>query len=94
MAQRCDPCGGIGFVNTEQLDELIPGWREMSPKALQATLRTIHEPHDVFPCACCGSGDVDVIFPWHGVPGEHYNDDDPRGPHGPYVYNGGLCECH
>ncbi len=29
-----------------------------------------------------------------GTPGEHYGPEDPQGPHGPYSYNGGLCQCH
>jgi hypothetical protein len=48
-----------------------------------------HDDHDVHVCDCCGDGKS-----WYGVPGEHYNANDPPGPYGPYAYNGGLCECH
>ncbi|MFA5898016.1 MAG: hypothetical protein WC829_02765 [Hyphomicrobium sp.] len=47
------------------------------------------EEIDAQVCDCCGNGES-----WHGVLGEHYNAEDPRGKHGPYAYNGGLCECH
>lgn len=98
MVQRCNPCGGTGFVNAEQLDELIPGWEKLDASALLDRVRNLAElhevEHDVRPCDCCGSSDSDSDYPWYAVPGEHYNEDDPQGPHGPYVYNGGLCECH
>ena len=45
--------------------------------------------HDISVCDCCGDGES-----WYGEPGEHYNETDPRGPAGPYAYNGGLCECN
>ena len=45
--------------------------------------------HDIKICDCCGDGEG-----WYGIPGEHYNDEDPIGNYGPYAYNGGLCECH
>lgn len=47
------------------------------------------ENNDIQVCDCCGDGES-----WYGVPGEHYNREDPRGPGGPYSYNGGLCECN
>lgn len=94
MSQRCNPCGGTGFVNTEQLDELAPNWREVDHLALFIVICCFDTPHDIAPCSCCGTGDVDEDYPWYGVPGEHYNEDDPAGPEGPYAYNGGLCECH
>jgi hypothetical protein len=48
-----------------------------------------HDNHDVSVCDCCGDGEN-----WYGVPGEHYNSDDPAGQNGPYAGNGGLCRCH
>jgi hypothetical protein len=91
---RCNPCAGTGFVNTHQLDDLIPGWSDMDAYDLLQAVRGLTEPHDVAPCDCCGTGDPDQEDPWHGVPGEHYNAADPEGKDGPYAYNGGLCECH
>ena len=44
---------------------------------------------DTAVCDCCGDGEG-----WYGIPGEHYNSDDPPGEDGLYRYNGGLCECH
>jgi hypothetical protein len=44
---------------------------------------------DVQVCDCCGDGEK-----WHGIAGEHYHAEDPRGAHGPYAYNGGFCECN
>ena len=44
---------------------------------------------DVQVCDCCGNEEE-----WYGIPGEHYNAEDPQGMNGPYAYNGGLCECH
>lgn len=94
MSQRCNPCDGTGFVNTHQLDALIPGWSDMDAYDLLQAVRGLTEPHDVAPCDCCGTGDPDQEDPWYGVPGEHYNAADPEGRDGPYAYNGGLCECH
>ncbi len=91
---RCNPCEGTGFANADQLDTLIPDWSETEPHALLEQVRDLDEPHDVTPCDCCGTGDIDADDPWYGTPGEHYNDADPVGPNGPYAYNGGVCECH
>jgi len=49
----------------------------------------VNDDYDVTVCDCCGDGEE-----WHGEPGRHYGADDPRGPNGPYAYNGGLCECN
>lgn len=48
-----------------------------------------HKDHGVAVCDCCGNGEY-----WYGEPGSHYTSQDPVGKSGPYVYNGGLCECH
>ena len=91
MSQVCTRCGGSGFLNIEQVIE--DDWEMMvlSSPGDEKILKWIktHDNHDVQVCDCCGDGDE-----WHGVPGEHYNEDDPPGPDGPYAYNGGLCECH
>ena len=91
---KCNPCDGTGFKNTHQLNDLIPGWTDMSTRDLLDAVRALEEPHDVAPCDCCGTGDVDAEDPWYGAPGEHYGDADPMRKDGPYAYNGGLCECH
>lgn len=90
MSLPCTRCEGTGFLNLHQIpdddmnliaDDLIakvPVWM-----AAQT------EPHDVQICDCCGNGEA-----WYGEPGAHYTSDDPSGSHGPYAYNGGLCECH
>lgn len=91
---NCNVCQGTGFVNTEQLDTLIKDWADMGTRDLLDAVRALTEPHDVAPCSCCGTGDIDAEDPWHGAPGEHYGPFDPMGKDGPYAYNGGLCECH
>ena len=91
MPVPCNTCKSTGFINLEQVDydtlnsflyyndeQIILNWMQNQTK-----------PHDVAICNCCGDG-----VSWYGVRGEHYNDDDPQGPDGPYAYNGGLCECH
>ena len=93
MPIQCTRCQGTGFLNLHQIDEYQPDnaidFPDMSDE--QSILKWIatHDNHDVQVCDCCGNGDE-----WYGVPGEHYNDDDPFGNGGPYAYNGGYCECH
>lgn len=104
MSQRCNVCQGTGFINLEQLDDLAPAtllelspfnWREALDKDDHDRIADYiaevdaHEDNDAQVCGCCGDGGG-----WYGVPGEHYNEDDPPGKDGPYAYNGGLCECH
>lgn len=86
MSIGCTRCQGTGFLNVFQVpDEIDTGDTEAVLKWMAA------EPiHDVQVCDCCGDGEDE----WHGVPGEHYNAEDPAGRHGPYASNGGLCECH
>lgn len=81
----CTRCGGTGFLNLHQITDPIDLTSE------DQILKWIRENdnHDVQVCDCCGDGEY-----WYGVPGEHYNDDDPPGPNGPYAFNGGLCKCH
>lgn len=91
MSLTCTRCSGSGFLNLEQSGEdAIDSFNE-APDFHDAVLKWImsNEGHDVMVCDCCGNGES-----WYGVPGEHYNADDPPGKNGPYVYNGGLCRCH
>lgn len=85
MPITCTRCEGSGFLNVDQLPF------DTFEIEHDAILRWIAETedHDVQVCDCCGDGEG-----WHGTPGEHYNNEDPPGPGGPYAYNGGLCECN
>ena len=83
MAITCTRCEGTGFLNIDQ----VPVKTEDNEQILAWIKNNTN--HDVSVCDCCG----DMEF-WHGTPGAHYNDEDPQGYHGPYDYNGGLCECH
>lgn len=79
----CTRCDGTGFIN----------WDDRAPDGLSAPVTALwliyNQDTDMQVCDCCGDG-----HEWYGEPGSHYSSDDPPGPHGPYVYNGGLCECH
>lgn len=84
---KCNRCQGTGFLNTEQIPAGV--WERGTNAVvewlgMQATTST-----DAQICDCCGDG-----YGWHGTLGEHYTEDDPKGPYGPYSYNGGLAECH
>lgn len=83
----CTRCQGTGFLNVDQL----PDWATDYNEDRNDILEWINTAtgHDVCICDCCGD-----TKGWYGVPGEHYNTTDPRGPDGPYAYNGGLCECN
>jgi hypothetical protein len=85
MSQRCNHCEGTGFLNLTD-DLAMP---EMHPSEIAEWVKDRPGYEDVAVCDCCGDGSG-----WHGVPGEHYNEDDQPGLNGPYAYNGGLCECH
>ena len=80
----CTRCSGSGFLNVDQLPEGVEGVDE-----ILLWLRRERTIYDVAICDCCGDGEA-----WHGESGQHYMDDDPQGPDGPYAYNGGLCECN
>ena len=84
MSLSCTRCESSGFLNIDQCP--IDAYEDR-----QGVLEWIatNEDHDVQVCDCCGDS-----YEWYGVPGEHYNSDDPAGPCGPYAYNGGLCECN
>jgi hypothetical protein len=90
MATTCTRCENTGFLNLNQVDEGILKVFDGTGD-LQVILDWIerHDDHDVQVCDCCGDGEG-----WYGVPGEHYNNEDPAGRNGPYAYNGGLCKCH
>ncbi|MHB1939019.1 MAG: hypothetical protein ACYCOR_20965 [Acidobacteriaceae bacterium] len=85
MTTICTRCGGTGYLNIEQAE----GVDGHDVAAVEKWIDEQTEPHDVEICDCCGDG-----ISWHGEPGWHYSQLDPQGPHGPYAYNGGLCECH
>ena len=83
MPIHCTHCER-GFLNLFQI-ELAD---EMSDEEILLWIAD-NADHDVSVCDCCGNGEE-----WYGVPGEHYNTEDPAGRDGPYAYNGGLCECN
>ena len=89
---NCTRCENSGFLNLNQIvetdDWVIVAEAESGDEKILKWIKD-HPESDVQVCDCCGDGED-----WHGVPGEHYNEDDPRGHNGPYAYNGGLCECH
>ncbi len=86
----CLKCDGFGYLNPELIPAKI---RKAADKAesqqpivdwMNSTIGC-----QVAVCDCCGDGER-----WYGTPGGHYSEDDPAGADGPYLYNGGLCECH
>ena len=91
MPTTCTRCEGAGFLNLHQIPEEDIICFEKSHDFHNIVLAWIlnTEDHDVQVCDCCGDGSY-----WYGMPGEHYNNEDPPGNGGPYAYNGGLCECH
>jgi len=90
MSQVCTRCKGTGFLNLDQVDdETLKLFDESGVYGVILLWIDEHKNHDVSVCDCCGNGEE-----WYGTPGEHYNHEDPRGEYGPYVYNGGLCECN
>lgn len=90
MSTTCTRCANTGFLNIDQVDDF-----DLSCFDTEGNDQVIldwmerNDDHDVQICDCCGDGEG-----WYGVRGEHYNNDDQRGEHGPYAYNGGLCECN
>lgn len=87
----CTRCENTGFLNLHQIPNAEMIELEKSDDFEHAVLQWIKNngEHDVQVCDCCGDGEQ-----WYGTPGEHYNNEDPRGYEGPYAYNGGLCECN
>jgi hypothetical protein len=85
MSMSCGHCQGSGFLNIEQVPD------EFQDRGEQVILDWMksNPDSDVQICDCCGDS-----IGWYGVPGEHYNNDDPSGKNGPYAGNGGLCRCH
>lgn len=90
MSMNCTRCEGTGFLNLHQVDEAtLKRFDEYGdPRIIQEWIQN-NADHDVQVCDCCGDGEG-----WYGEPGRHYTSQDPSGQHGPYAYNGGLCECH
>ncbi len=86
MSTTCTRCDGTGFLNFDQVPKQFAafGWFVTYQWLARNALDT-----DVEVCDCCGDGDT-----FYGTPGQHYGDDDPEGPDGPYASNGGLCQCH
>ena len=90
MGLHCTRCDGSGFLNIDQLPEkALEAYDDGDEQKILSWIAT-NEEHDVQVCDCCGDGEEG----WYGEIGIHYNADDPRGPNGPYAYNGGLCECN
>lgn len=91
MSITCTRCDNTGFLNLHQIDSDIYGEDVPDMTDGEAIMKWIatHYGHDVMVCDCCGDGES-----WYGIPGEHYNQEDPAGMNGPYADNGGLCRCH
>lgn len=105
----CTRCEGSGFLNVDQVPLLVRAddaasimrWLEGRNNMLTglggcSCSTSPHPPcgwceeqHDVQVCDCCGDGEGH-----YGIPGEHYNPEDPMGEKGPYASNGGLAQCH
>jgi hypothetical protein len=106
MGLTCTRCGNSGFLNNDQFPDEVANLSAEEKLKWLLDLRDersnrgcschINPPcsfcetaNDIEVCDCCGDGEG-----WYGTPGEHYNQEDPRGPQGPYASNGGLCQCH
>lgn len=83
----CTRCDGTGFLNLDQLGPLDVD--DVNDRDAVLLWISENDQHDVQVCDCCGDG-----YGWYGEPGQHYGPDDPKGDHGPYASNGGLCRCH
>ncbi len=87
---NCTRCEGSGFLNLHQVDDVtIDRFNDNGEEEVILKWIKFNIDHDVSICDCCGDTEG-----WYGIRGEHYTCDDPIGNHGPYAYNGGLCECH
>ena len=51
---RCNPCDGTGLKNTDQLDDLILGWADMSTRDLLDAVRALTEPTTWCPATAAG----------------------------------------
>lgn len=88
MGLNCTRCEGTGFLNMHQLPQNAKVCGLCGVNEVLEWIKN-NEGHDIQVCDCCGNGED-----WYDIAGEHYNDEDPKGNHGPYAYNGGLCECN
>jgi hypothetical protein len=84
MMTNCTRCSNSGFLNLNQITDVITAGNEKILEWIED-----HPGTDVQVCDCCGDGET-----WYGDPGWHYGKEDPPGDNGPYTYNGGLCECN
>ena len=86
----CTKCDGTGFLNIDKVPEWVVVVSNQRAD-VGIILKWVKDTtgHDVRMCDCCSDGEG-----WYGTPGGHYSEDDPAGADGPYLYNGGLCECH
>jgi len=90
MSTTCTRCENSGFLNLHKIDDgILKIFDDTGDPQVIFDWIEWYDDYDVQVCDCCGDGEI-----WYGVPGEHYNSDDPPGHDGPYAYNGGLCECH
>jgi len=90
MPTICTRCEGTGFLNLHQVPLEILAYAHRSGE-VTGILEWIKKTPDTDSCVCDCCGDTDD---WYGTRGYHYGPEDPRGPNGPYAYNGGLCECN
>lgn len=107
MSIVCTRCEGSGFLNVDQVQNGVDTsnptdvmqWLDKTNRRLEflggcschksPPCNWCIEQHDVSVCDCCGDGEGH-----YGIPGEHYNPEDPMGDKGPYASNGGLARCH
>jgi len=88
----CTRCEGTGYLNTHQLNETMEkALNVLGPELFLEKYKGFvkSNKNDVQVCDCCGDSAL-----WYGIPGEHYNIEDPKGRKGVYGYNGGFSECH
>lgn len=90
MGMNCTRCDASGFLNLAQIVGKIDAGKLEPDEILTWLNKQNVNEFDTQVCDCCGDGDQ----AWYGIPGEHYNSEDPGGDNGPYASNGGFCHCH